>query len=371
MEVYGDGATIRREDKPNGKCRKWTLRVRTDCGPKEKRFNGTYSQAKKALAEFRESLELNISDITFADYARIWYTRRERSGDFALSTLDKDRNTLRVLCRLYGHMKLVDITHADAIDKLLQAKVDNNYSSWYHNGLFVRLKSILSSAVRDDYLKRNVLDGEKPPKTHRADRRSLSMEEFKSFLLRLSVEPLRPHIVALYIALLTGSRRGEICGFTWDDVDFTNRVMYVRRSVMENGGIKAPKTTSGFRVYPIMDQLLELLKRWQSVQEHELKAIGIKQTLSTPIVNSDVGRVMNPNALGKWWREHRNDLGLPGVVLHELRHTYLTMLANSGAPTKVIQDIAGWSSIAMADTYVHSDVAAQRKAVDILEGILE
>lgn len=370
MKVLGEGAVIRREDKPKSKCRKWTLRFKTDCGSKEKRFTGTYSEAKAALGEFKTKLQLNVSDVKFKDYVRTWYTRRERSGECALSTLAKDRNTLRVLCRLYGNMKLADITHGIAVDRLLEAKVENNYSSWYYNGLFVRLKSILSSAVKDDLISKNVLEDDKPPKTEKTSRRALSPDEFHSFLLRLSVERLRPHIVAIYIALLTGSRRGEICGFTWNDVDFNNRVMYVRRSVMENGGIKGPKTTSGFRVYPIMDKLLDLLKRWQSVQEVELKAIGIKQTLATPIVNSDVGTVMNPNALGKWWRLHRDDLGMPGVVIHELRHTYLTMLANSGAPMKVIQDIAGWASIAQADRYVHSDMTAQRRAVDSLEGIL-
>lgn len=370
MKVLGDGAIIRREDKPKSKCRKWTLRVQTDCGRKEKRFSGTFSEAKRMLDQFKAEITTDLLSAKFSDYAAKWYDRRVRGGKIAESTLKKDRNILRILNKKFGAMMLEDITYGVAIDKLLEIKTENEYSDHYYNDIFVHLKSLFISGVKDGVISKNVLDGEPAPKIEKTKRRALSVDEFQSFALRLSVEPLNPHIIAVYLAMYTGSRRGEICGFTWNDVDFDNKVMYVRRSITESCKAKSPKSTAGFRAYPIIDDLVNILRQWQRVQDEWLKRIEVKQTMSTPIVNNDLGKTMNPLNLDRWWRDHREGFGVDGLVLHELRHTYLTMLANNGAPAKVIQDVAGWSSIVQANTYVHSDMSAQRRAVESLGSFL-
>lgn len=377
MKIHGDGSLKRLDRDKNGKlkepknCRKWVLRVSTDCGTKDKRFNGTHSQAKKALEQFKAELLTDVMHIKFSDYADKWYERRERKGTIAQSTLKKDRNILKILKRKFRETELNDFNHGQLVDGLLEIKTENNYSDHYYADIFITMKALLISAKKDGYILKNVLEHENAPKVSKTARQALSLDEFQNFKLRLSVEPLKPHIIAVYIALLTGSRRGEICGFTWEDVDFNSKVMFVRRSMQENGKPKNPKSTAGFRAYPIMGELHDILKSWQVVQEHALLRIGVKQTLNTPIVNNDLGKFMNPLNLDRWWREHRDYFGVTGLVLHELRHTYMTLLANSGAPSKVIQGIAGWSTLAMADTYVHEDMTAKMKAVDNLEKFLE
>lgn len=370
MKVLGDGAIVKRENKERKDCRKWTLRVRTDCGIKEKRFTGTYTQAKKALDDYKSEITLDISNIKFNDYAKQWYTRRERQGEIAPSTMEKDRNLLRVLCKQFGNMRLAEISRSDAIDGLLDIKEANGYSNTYHSELHVKFKSLLTSARKDGLININVLQDEPTPKRNASNRQAVPVDDVRIFLERLALEPLSSRIVAAYIAVLSGARRGEIVGFTWDDVDLTNGIMHVRRSIMDTGKPKAPKSMAGFRSYPIMSTLHDVLIRWQRIQEQQLKLLGLKQTVDTSVIANDRGGIMNPQNLDRWWRQNRDRFGLPGVVLHELRHTYLTMLANSGAPSKVLQDVAGWSSIFEADTYVHSDMAAQKAAVDALENSL-
>ena len=53
--------------------------------------------------------------------------------------------------------------------------------------------------------------------------------------------------------------------------------------------------------------------------------------------------------------------------MHELRHTFITLLANSGASAQAVKSLAGWSNIAMADTYVHADEGADRQAFEAME----
>jgi|GEM_PF-4937191 len=71
------------------------------------------------------------------------------------------------------------------------------------------------------------------------------------------------------------------------------------------------------------------------------------------------------------WTRNRSELGLENIALHDLRHTYLTMLVHSGANIKVAQDIAGHSKIDMLmSIYTHKDTNEEQRAVDNLERIL-
>ena len=73
---------------------------------------------------------------------------------------------------------------------------------------------------------------------------------------------------------------------------------------------------------------------------------------------------MLPSSLSRWWTEDRVKYGLEGWCLHELRHTYLTMLALSGVHPKVMQELAGhYSSQITMDIYTHVNMDAKRDAV--------
>lgn len=60
----------------------------------------------------------------------------------------------------------------------------------------------------------------------------------------------------------------------------------------------------------------------------------------------------------------RGRYGLEGWSFHELRHTYLTLLAMSGVHPKVMQELAGhYSSQITMDIYTHVNMEAKREAV--------
>ena len=62
--------------------------------------------------------------------------------------------------------------------------------------------------------------------------------------------------------------------------------------------------------------------------------------------------------------KNRVKFGLEGYTLHELRHTYLTLLAMNSVHPKVMQELAGhYSSQITMDIYTHVNVGAKREAV--------
>lgn len=67
-----------------------------------------------------------------------------------------------------------------------------------------------------------------------------------------SVTPHRDSAV-VYIAIMTGMRKGEILALQWKDIDFENDLIEVTKSVYHEGDqplIKEPKTEAGNRIAP-------------------------------------------------------------------------------------------------------------------------
>lgn len=69
--------------------------------------------------------------------------------------------------------------------------------------------------------------------------------------------------------------------------------------------------------------------------------------------------------------DERGSHGLEGVTFHELRHTFLTMLALNGVHPKKMQELAGHNDAQTTmQIYTHVNLEAKRQAVDILSGAL-
>lgn len=378
MKVIGNGSITKLEKgKSRAQCRKWRLRVQTDKGEKPRRFTGTWTQAQEALKEFIGELSTPVSDLTFGEYAEKWLRRRELSGDYEVDTLDKERQQIKLLDREFGDVRLIDIDKPRAEDGLLAIKNGNSPSSrvlsgTYMNQAHARMKAIMESALDDDLIPRNPLAKVKAPKIDTPEKQALPRETLARFVCAMDALPLDSHTVAARLAVLQGMRRGEIVCTPWGDVNSTS--LFVRDSVSESTGRPKggrPKTPSSVRELPLMDYMAQILNRWKPVQAGMLACLGLEQTDETPICCSAIGGYMHPQNLDRWWRNNRGTFGLEGVTLHELRHTYLTMLGATGSPSIVIKSLAGWASLAMADTYVHEDATANREAVKHLGNVID
>jgi hypothetical protein len=87
-----NGSIIQREkDKPKSKCKKWELRVPTGLDPrtgkykaKSRRFNGSYTEAKRALREFQDEVEgdrvQGKTGYTFQQYCERYLESARRRG---------------------------------------------------------------------------------------------------------------------------------------------------------------------------------------------------------------------------------------------------------------------------------------------------
>ncbi len=73
----------------------------------------------------------------------------------------------------------------------------------------------------------------------------------------------------MMVAFQTGMRRGEVCGLTWDNLDFKEGSLTVDKARLMKEGtyyIGTPKTQSSYRTIGIGDSMIQLLKRHRKQQ---------------------------------------------------------------------------------------------------------
>lgn len=156
------------------------------------------------------------------------------------------------------------------------------------------------------------------------------------------------------LALLLGLRRGELLGLRWRDVDLDAATLTVRTTRVLVGGRVVegpPKSARSRRALPLDPRTLELLRRrWK-------RQAGLSlDTAWSPIeyvFTTREGRPLHPAWVSRQFTEIVQQLGLPPIRLHDLRHTSATLGLAAGESLKAVSARLGHSSIVVtADTYL-------------------
>jgi integrase len=166
-------------------------------------------------------------------------------------------------------------------------------------------------------------------------------------------ERLKKHLLhriyELDVAIGTGMRKGEQYNLTWPDINF------------EQGELIARDTKNGTdRTVIMIDHVVEAFKGLQALSLSR-KDRSKDRPNESP---SDVVFSIGDNK--KWWESATLRAKIDNFRWHDLRHTFCSRLAQSGASLKIIQEAAGHKTIAMAARYAHMDQTTMRKALAVL-----
>lgn len=361
MKVTGSSIEQLEKDRPRKKCRKWRLWVSTDSGRKSRRFAGTYTEAQEALRRLESDLEgFAPASGTFGAYAASWRLYRANSGNYAPNTIANDLRNENAVKRTYlWDMELAKITPADCRDAMQRMRDDpaggSRLSGTTMNKLHGYISQVFSQAVKDGTVSKNPMDALKPPKVDTKEKKALTRVEIHETLDMLAAREPDAHVMAVYLMLLLGLRRGEALALL--DSDVSGGFVHVHQAVKErDGSIAEPKSKAGVRTLPIPKPLAEPIERWRA--ERERRNLSDAPTLCC----NAYGGVMRPQNMQKWWDAHSCEFGCAGYTMHELRHTNLTIVARHMSPFD-LQRYAGWSSIAPARIYIHDDLDSVSRAI--------
>lgn len=174
-----------------------------------------------------------------------------------------------------------------------------------------------------------------------------------------------------YVFAWTGMRRGEGVALKWQDINFKNKTISIRRSSDSalRKTVKNSTKTKKNRSISVNDETLDVLARHKAMRS----ALGLHAVQPDCFVFGNIdGSVRNPGDVGGRWKkivEKARDAHpeLPELTIKGLRHTHATLLLQSGAHAKVVQERLGHSDITTTmNIYSHVTPTMQAEALERL-----
>lgn len=299
-----------------------------------------------------KGLSLSNETITIKKLSNMWFDLIQKKN--TLATQKRNRGILdNYICPQLGHIPLKDLKSYH-IQNMINSLLENGKTDTVRKTLQI-LKSMLNLAVDNDFVIKNVATPVKIPTFRRKEKKILTKEE------RITVENSNNKYRDFFVFLLyTGLRKGEIATLTWEDVDLSKNLITVRNSasfISNQGAIKSTKNGDE-RNIPILNKTHEILER----RKHTAKSkyVFYKQDCN---MLSDI-------AIKRMLESFKKDTGL-NFTLHQLRHTFCTMLYYSGISSKKAQQIMGHRSLSVTmEIYTHLDDEQENNSAELLNKYL-
>lgn len=182
--------------------------------------------------------------------------------------------------------------------------------------LFVPMRNVFKMAVKAGYIDRNPMDLIDPIEPEKPEIEPFSFEEVQLFLKH--VDPYyEPFFTVLFF---TGMRFSEAAALKWRRVDFDMGVIKVREALVQ-GEEDRTKTPGSVRDVKILPMVLDALERQKKTTYGKSPYVFLNK-YDRPMKPCPTTKVAWAPALTKTGLEYR-------TMMHT-RHTYITMMLDSG-----------------------------------------
>ncbi len=335
-------------------------------------------EEEEAQRRLSQGEAASIADLLIPDYVSAYIRTKEAAKSIETSTIRSYENSLRYIREAFADTAVKDLK-PKAVEEWVADLTAKGYSSSTVGKAYRLLKQVLSDAVSNGAIMRNPLATVKPPKRGNKTQgiNALDAKARTALLSKMESFELTPTLVAAYVSLYTGIRRGEVCGLQWRDLDEGNRVIWVKRAIGDGKGgayLKQPKTDK-IRDVSMPDSLLAILLEWKQAQREEYASKMATLRDDSYIIGDPLGYFL-PNHLTKEWNSIAKLLGVRGIEgrlpnFHDLRHTWATMFLASGGDVKTAASNLGHANAAMTlNIYASADPDAKRRAAEITESAM-
>lgn len=300
--------------------------------------------------------------IAFSAWGDRWLGSLERKS----STVRSYRPTINLASEVFGSTPVRRLTpeHISRLNRVMRAKELSASTRAKHLRV---LGACLQAALRHGFAGRNPvrdLPSSERPRPERKEAAYFTNEETPRLFAEF--EP-GLHRVLFLTALKTGMRQGELIALRWGDVDLSESVIRVRRSVTDREeGV--PKNHER-RDVDLIDEVVELLGWWWGEcgrpSDEKLVFPGDSAFLST----STLLRVHLYPALVR--------AGIPRIgptgekrVFHSFRHTFAKRALESGGEVHWLSRHLGHSSLKVTtDIYGHWERGERKRQTAKLAGV--
>ncbi|MFI5330037.1 MAG: tyrosine-type recombinase/integrase [Desulfobaccales bacterium] len=365
------GVTVRQKVKGRGKP--WWVYIYDPSNGNRKSIKvGPQGAAEELANKIREKMclgEICLNEpqatITFGEYARKWL-----DGYVETNLKFTTQKSYDYIIRVHlGRLKdrPLDQIRRPEIRELIYEKLKTDLSPKTVLNIKAVVSSVMNHAFEDGLIIGNPVARlgkfikRRDPK---ADINPLTRDEARALLDTLQEHFPRYHSFFL-CALRTGMRLGELLALEWGDIDFRGGFIEVRRS-FTHGQYTTPKSGKTRRI-DVSPQLAETLKALATARKREALAKG-RPAADLVFVNEIGGVIHEGNLRNRVFFKALAKAGLRRIRIHDLRHTFASLLIQQGESLAYVKEQMGHHSIQITvDIYGHLVPGANRQAVAKLD----
>ena len=324
----GDGMVRRRDDG------RWEGRIvigHRENG--EPLFRHVYAKTQKALLDklhqniecYRDVELTEDSRMTLGQWLDRWLTEY-KAGTVRPGTLEGYRRYIEYYIKPQLGDKQISLLSQQDIQRMYRRlktegrihehpEMDHQLSDSMVRHIHSTLHAALKDAVQAHVIPRNPTEGTTAPKPNYKPKRILTRAELDDFLTVVEQDEVWRDF--FQTELMTGLRRGEICGLQWSDFDGDAGTLKVCRTLhsQRKGEYTTgeTKTNQGMRTIILPHSVTEILRR--------RKVDAISQWIfPDPVKPEDP---VDPNAAYRRMKTLLQRAGLPSIRFHDLRHPYV------------------------------------------------
>lgn len=311
------------------------------------------NKLKEVLRDYDDGLAIAPSDFTVRDAVEDWLAHglagRSEETVTNCATLSKKH-----IIPPLGGKKLRELS-AEHVDRWLAGKAKSLSRS-----TLLKLHSFLNRSVRRamarDKVKRNVVElCSVPAGTEGRPSKSLSLAQAESVLSAAEGSRMSAYIV---VSLLTGARTEELRALTWDHVDLAGKPkasppvpphIAVWRSVRSGGDTKTRKSR---RTLALPGRCIDALRAQRSQQAAEKRTAGEAWKEHGLVFSSKVGTPLDPSHVRRDFRraiKEAEGITAADWTPRELRHSFVSLLSDSGVPLEEISRLVGHSGTSVTE----------------------
>lgn len=325
-------------------------------------YGKTYTDIKKKLEICKADRNLSKTDSgkeeIFKDGTiRAWlenWLEEEVRPEVKHSTYAVYRGQMqRYVLPVVGNERL-RMANKQIIDQVYHSIIEKNISGTTAQNVCKRFLAALRSAQELNLIQVLPPLPYKRKKDVKRKPRFLSTKEQK--LIEKSLDEHKAKDLAVLLALYSGVRVGECCGFRWDDFDLLAGGIQVSHTVQrvplfDNGENKTalcytePKSESSERFIPLPNFIVQALSQFKNQTKRNKNdfIFGIGE------------KAMEPRTLQYYVTNLTSSLKLKGIHFHTLRHTFATRFIEKNGDIQALKEILGHSSAKITlDWYGHS-----------------
>ncbi|TSA37787.1 MAG: site-specific integrase [Methylococcaceae bacterium] len=323
--------------KIEGRPERLTLGRYPDLSIEQARNKATEANAQIAKGENpndqkREARrEMTLGDL-FADYI-------ERHAKLHKKSWQHDEDQFNRYMQTWSKKKMSSIAKRDI--QAIHAKVGAEHGHYAANRLLALLHTLFSKAIDwDVWQKANPVQGIQKFR-EKSRERFLTRDEMPLFLKALENEPNETARDYILISLLTGARQANVLAMRWDQINFKTTLWLI------------PETKNGTaHSIPLVDEAVALLLKRHKNRQSEWVFPGTGKT----------GHLMEPK---KAWKRILTEAGIENLRLHDLRRTFGSWQAATGANLSVIGKSLNHKNVSTTAIYARLDTDPVRKSMEI------